>query len=164
MKVATLLFSLLIVGCSSFKKTALVSMAGGFAGGYMAGHQLAPEGDNKNLHGLLVGSAVSSLVGAGLIYFLDEDKLLKEKNTKILELTEKLNNQRYSKTIDKEGVISSLSLNHSDMPKEIKNLISPGNWKLYEIDEWKKISEGVMVHQDKELVFKYPKIKEGESE
>jgi hypothetical protein len=162
MKAVILFLSLLTVGCSSFRKTALVSMAGGFAGGYMAGHQLAPEGDNRNLHGLLVGSAVSSLVGVGMIYLMNEDGIIREKNLKIQELRKKLENSSpRNKSILDYGSINNLSLNgQKKLPSSIKKLIHPGNWKLYKLDEWKKVDESTLVHMDKELVFEAPKIKE----
>jgi glutamate synthase domain-containing protein 3 len=135
-------------------------MAGGLAGGYILGHQLAPKGDNRNLHGLLVGSTASAMVGAGMIYFLNEDESLKKKNEKIIKLRNQLETK--NKQLLKSGSINNLSLNNDKMPKEITNLINPGSWKLYKVDEWERKSENVLIHNDKELVFEAPKIKEEE--
>ncbi len=154
-KLFIIILSLFLVSCAtSFKKKTLLGMAAGFAGGYAVGSAATPEGDNKQMHGALYGAAASSLVAAGMIYLFDDSKELKQKK-KIQLMTEEIENLKKNRKRADAGVLNP-SIN--DLPNDLKALISPGNWKLYEIDEWVK-KGNTLIHQDKELNFEPSKLK-----
>lgn len=147
-----------IIGCSTTSKSKTLSyMGGAFLGGAAIGASVAPEGDNRSMHGALWGSAASAIVGATLIYLSDENSEIKEKDYQIRELTSRLNE---SKGIDQfEAKNGESSFFESKLPKEYRHLVEPGKWKVYKINEWKKVSESEYIHQDKLLEIEPAKIK-----
>ena len=143
------------VSCASSRKNKITTgMAVSFVTGYAAGQSSAPDGENKNMHGALYGSAFSAIVGATLIHFFNESEELKETKNKVIELSDRIKNQNRNKVTVNRGLVSSKT---DQLPSDIKKLIKPGTWKLFEIDEW--IRKGnVLIHRDRELHFEPSKL------
>lgn len=150
---ALILLLLLIncTGCStmSHKHKTLSYMAGAFAGGAAVGASTAHEDDNKNMHGVLWGSAAAAVVGAIMAYTYDESSELKAREFKIREMEARLSDFRHNTVVkSSDGTTDYME---AKLPKDYRHLVKPGKWKLYKIDEWKKTPEGELVHQDKLL-------------
>lgn len=147
-----------IIGCSTTgRKKTLAYMGGAFLGGAALGATAAPEGDNRNMHAMLWGSTASAVIGATLIYLNDENSEIKEKDYQIRELTTRLNDAKNINSLNTSNGNSSFL--ESKLPKEYSHLVEPGKWKIYQINEWKKVSESEFVHQDKLMEIEPPKIK-----
>lgn len=147
----TLLILVNCIGCStlSHKNKTLAYMAGAFAGGAVIGASTAHEDDNKNMHGVLWGSAAAAVVGAVMAYTYDENSELKAREFKIREMEARLSDfKKNSVTVSGDGKSDFME---ARLPKDYRHLVKPGKWKLYKIDEWKKTPEGELVHQDKLL-------------
>ncbi len=155
LKIILLAVSLLSISCASTKKTkSIAGMAVGFVGGYAIGAAATPEGENKKMHGALYGAAASSLVAAGLIYMMDDSKE-KQQQIKINLMADEIEVLKKNKREINNG---SINPGINNLPGDLRALISPGNWKLYEIDEWVK-KGNTLIHQDKELSFEPSKLK-----
>ena len=148
----------LLLGCSTdFRKKTLTYMGGAFLAGATVGAVQSGERENKDMHALLWGSAASAVVGASLLYLYDESSELKDKDYQIRELTSRLNDAKGIEQIKANNGESSFF--ESKLPKEYSHLVEPGKWKIYQINEWKKVSESEYVHQDKLMEIEPAKIK-----
>lgn len=155
MKKITPLISLFFVSCSTtYREKSLTFMGGAFAGGATIGYNSAPQNERKELHGLLWGSISAAVVGAIMFYFYDEGYEIKDKEYKIRDLESKLSDKNNKYNIN-DG---SSSFMESSLPKEYRHLIKPGSWSVYKIDEWKRTSEGELVHQDRLIEIDPPEI------
>lgn len=146
-----------LIGCASFKKTALMSAATGAVVGGAIGASVTPKNEDAIMHSLLWSGLIASfsIVTSVLLYEeSDELKLIKQKN-EVLEKQQSLFNKN-DKNLAEFGKSQFFE---SSLPQKYKNLIEPGEWKLYEVDEWKDLGSGTLVHQDRVLEITEPKIK-----
>ena len=160
MRFLVLGFIPLLCSCSTLnsKQKTLSYMGAGFVGGYTAGYGQADRSqENPNMHGALWGAASAALIGAITVYLQDDNQEIENKNLKIVSLERELEVMRFGehRKID-EGI------NHlfeKELPQELQSHVKAGEWELYEVDEWKKVSDGVLIHQDRLFRFKEPKFK-----
>lgn len=154
----SILFIICFSGCStSFKAKTLSYMGGAFLGGAAVGAAQAPRGDDRGMHGVMWGSVASAIVGASLLYLYDESSELKDKEYKIRELTSQINDIKGIQQLNVDNGESSFL--ESKLPKEYSHLVEPGKWKIYQINEWKKVSDSEYIHQDKMMEIEPAKIK-----
>lgn len=157
MNILNFVLLLSLCSCASFKEKTLASMGGSFLLGSAIGVAQAPKDENSKMHGLLWGAGLSALTGAALIYLYDESSELKNKNFKIESLERDLSAMKL-------GEKSQIDMGKADfyekaLPKKLKSIVDPGEWKLYQVDEWKELSHGVLIHQDQMIEYKEPKFK-----
>lgn len=152
MKVLFLLSLILMVGCSTtkmnWKSKTYSTMATSAVLGGAAGAALAPEGDSKSAHGMLWGAVASSIAAVTMIALMDDKDSYQEKERKRVE--ELLNN---NKPAPKPIMQMGKNLFESPLPDEMKNVISPGQWKKYKIDEWVQDQSNPNVWFHKDLMF-----------
>lgn len=156
-KIILYILTATVIGCSTTHRSkALTYMGGAFLGGAVIGATQAPDGDNQNMHGLMWGAAASAIAGASLIYLYDENREIREQQYKIRELETKLGKSDGDLKVKANGESAFLE---TRLPKEYSHLVEPGKWKIYQINEWKKVSESEYVHQDKLMEIEPAKIK-----
>ena len=154
--ILSLVIIFLQIGCASWKKETLAYMGGGLVAGGVLGASQAPNGENKAMHGALWGSVAAAAIGATLIYLKDDDVRLREKEMEIQTLKMEISAGSGRKRQIEGGPSQFVE---RELPEGVKDLVAPGEWYLYQIDEWKKTSKGEYIHQDKLLEFKPPKVK-----
>lgn len=160
MKAGLILIFLTTVGCSttkmSWKNQTYTTMATSALVGGLAGSSLTPDGDNKSAHGMLWGAAASSIAAITMIALKDDKDSFQEKERRRVE--ELLNNDKNkSKPLMQMGK----NLFESPIPKEMQNVISPGQWKKYKVDVWEQDQSNPNVWFHKDLMFEIipPQIK-----
>lgn len=133
-------------------------MATGFVSGYATGYAQSDEKtENPKMHGVLWGSVAAALVGATALYLHDDNQEIQNLNLKIVSLERDLEVERFgAKNKIDEG---SSHLYEKELPRQLQSLVKAGEWQLFEVDEWKKARDGVLVHHDKLFRFIEPKIK-----
>ena len=87
--------------------------------------------------GLAAGALVSTLL------FDPDQKIesLNQENQKLKSEIDQINNPLPE--------FSSTAFLNSKIPDKYKNLISPGEWRVYKLDQWVEDGENRMLHQDK---------------
>ncbi len=145
--------------CSSldYREKALVYSAAAGATGYLIGSGSAKEGESEAMHGALWGSLAALTVSTAFLYFMDHEKSIRERRVKDFN-AEGLESFKNNINIDTKS--GSAGFKGNDLPEDVNGLIVPGNWKLYKIDEWVKLPNNKVVHQDKLLEFNPPKLNE----
>ena len=140
---------MMCVSCASSRKAKILTgMAVSFGTAYAVGQSLTPEGDNRDMHGVLYGGLASAITGATMVYFLSESEELKESKNKVIELRSKMQSLEKKQ----KEKLTGKSLPDTDyLPEEIRKLIKPGTWKLYEIDQWIRRGD-MLIHQDLSLI------------
>ncbi len=149
--------SWLLSGCSgmSYKEKSLALIGAAVLTGYSLGTSNTPTGESQSTHGLLWAGVAGTVAGVSSPYLLKDD--LESNSEEVDSLKNKIKILE-NKTPTKNGVNAFLE---KPLPKEFSNLIRPGGWKIYAIDEWVKDGEERLVHQDKMLEIQLPEIKEG---
>lgn len=160
-KIIWLCLSTLCISCAStWREKTLSYMGGAFTGGAVLGVTQAGEDQDKTKHAMLWAGLSSAAVGAAMVYLQDEDQSLSSAQRRIKELELRQKSQRMTDYKNNQEVMSPVSgsLYESKLPEELNTLVKPGKWKLYRIDEWKKMRDGSLVHQDKLLEIENPEI------
>ena len=142
------------LGCASWNKRTLAYMGGSFLATSFVGAIQAPDGEDRFMHAAQWGGIGAAAVGAVMVATHDESKEIEKKQKQIEELKIRLSVQDSKKTKNK-GKSDFLE---SSLPGEVRHLIKPGSWKLFEIDEWKESETGEFVHSDRVLEFSAPEV------
>lgn len=154
------LLLLITIGCSttkmSWKNKTYSTMATSALVGGAAGAALTPKGDNKSAHGMLWGAVASSIAAITMIALKDDSDSYQEKERKRVE--ELLNKDKSS---PKPLMQMGKNLFESPIPEEMQNVISPGQWKMFEIDSWEQNPSNPNQWFHKDLMFEIipPQIK-----
>lgn len=131
-----------VFGCATTSKEKIIqNMIIGAAAGYTIGQM---KSENKTGYSLLYAGAVSSVVGAGSVWYsdLDEDsERLKKENQKLKIEMERI----YQPSLKFE----TTGMMNSKVPEKYKSMINPGEWKIYALDQWIEAGENQLIHQDK---------------
>jgi len=142
------------VGCASWNKRTLAYMGGSFLATSLAGALQAPDGEDRLMHAAQWGGIGAAAVGAVMVATHDESKDFEKKQKEIEDLKIRLSVQDNKKAKNK----GNSDFLESSLPGEVRHLIKPGSWKLFEIDEWKESDTGEFVHSDRVLEFSAPKV------
>jgi len=147
------IFVTLLSSCStmSSRDKTLLSMGVGSVVGGVLGSITTPDDENTGAHvamGAGIGAAVSGV--AGLLLFDSEHEMKeREKQIEVLKAEVKTLN---GETEPAAQSSSSKELFGKDLPPEMKKLIRPGEWQLYEVNNWVKNGDNTIIHEDK--IFK----------
>ena len=123
------------------KEKILQNMLLGAATGFALGQM---KSENKTGYSLIYAGAVSSVVGAGSVWYsdLDEDsERLKKENQNLKTEMERI----YQPSLKFE----TTGMMNSKVPEKYKSMINPGEWKIYALDQWIEAGENQLIHQDK---------------
>jgi len=142
----------LIAGCASksHQQQMLVSTSGGFVVGALLGAQ---KDHSKEAHALMWGSFLGMLSGAYAIYSSNPDEEIRSLNAKLkFEVDER------ERMLAPKLVHSSSHMMGDNFPKKYQSLITPGEWRLFETDEWEEDGENRLRHIDKILEMNPPSL------
>lgn len=154
--VLVLLFA---TGCSTFTSTTKGRVYRDMA---IAGALGAALGQNearyKNANsGLYAGSFAATAAVVSLL-INDPDKTnthLKEENAKLRSELDQISNP--TEVAVHPGTLSG------KIPEKYKDLVQPGEWKIYAIDQWIEDGENRLIHQDKMMELIPPALKPKQS-
>lgn len=151
-----------LTGCAtkSYKSTIVRDMAIGAVAGSIYGHSFS---NNKAAYSQMyagIGAATAALISLGLNDPDSEIEQLKKTNEKLRTELDQFDNQSTVGSLRRGKVYSGTSMNGMNaLPDKYKNLIKPGEWVLYEIDEWERIDDNRMVHKTEMLEIQPPILK-----
>jgi hypothetical protein len=144
---------LLLSGCSSLnikEKTLRNSIIAG-AIGYKIGEQ---KDTNKNANAALY-SSLMALGAAGIsLYYFDPDQEIEKQKNEVQSIRKKLDDFQNPKIIS-----ISPSFPTGKVPEKYRRMIQPGEWKVYDIDEWVDDGENRLIHQDKIMELTPPSLR-----
>ena len=142
----------LLCSCASTTKTKVLSeMAAAGILGVVAGQQR--QEDRMAFSVMYAGLAAATAGAIGVIVH-DPDKefsILKSENA---DLKQKLD-EAFTPRLEKElpGTLTG------KVPDKYRALIQPGQWRVYELDQWIEEDENRLIHQDKIMELIPPSLK-----
>ena len=141
-------------GCATLSNRAktILLMVGAGSVGATVGALTAPADENKAAHGLMWGGASAAVAGASGLFLFDSESDKEKLSAENRRLSAEL--ERFSK--ETEPIPVGSVRDGADMPSQVRELIHPGRWQLYQIGEkgqWLKQTEHKWVHQDQLLMY-----------
>jgi len=134
----------------SHKEQMMIGIGSGFAVGAIVGSQ---KDHSKEAHALMWGSFLGMLSGAYSIYSSNPDEEIRSLNAKLkLELEER------ALMLTPKLVHASPHIMSDSFPKKYQSLVTPGEWRLFETDEWEEDGENRLRHIDKILEMNPPSL------
>ncbi|WP_277577952.1 hypothetical protein [Bdellovibrio svalbardensis] len=102
------------------------------------------QSDYKGTQAALYGSLGAAIAAATTIYFEDPDKTEIKLRNEVNTLKAKLDH------ISEPKLVGSVPATFgARIPVKYRQLVQPGEWKVYETDTWVEESENRLIHQDK---------------
>lgn len=150
---AKLIFAISLLGLSgcatSMATKTLRNMAIAGAAGAIIGSQ---QPAYKSTQAALLAGIGASVVGAGTLLMLDQESrdLTKENERLRAEL---------DAAFEPKAEAATPGTMNAKVPAKYQNLISPGEWRVYQIDEWVEDGENRMIHQDKVMELIPPSLR-----
>lgn len=141
-----------LAGCASrsHREQMTIGTASGFTLGALIGAQKA---HSKEAHALMWGSFLGMLSGAYSIYSSNPDEEIRSLNAKLkLEVDER------ERMLTPKLVHASPHMMGDNFPKKYQSLVTPGEWRLFETDEWEEDGENRLRHIDKILEMNPPSL------
>lgn len=129
-------------GCATTQREKVFqNMAIAAAAGFAIGQT---SSEAKNNYSLMYAGLAATGAGVATLYYSnidDENKKLKEETKKLKEDLDQLLAPRLEKTTP--GTMAA------KIPEKFRSLVSPGEWRLYAVDQWIEDGENRLIHQDK---------------
>lgn len=133
---------LVVFGCATTpKEKILKNMLIGAATGIAIGQM---KSENKTGYSLLYAGAISSVVGAGSVWYSDLD----EDSERLIKDNHKLKTEM-ERIFQPSLKFETTGMMNSKVPEKYKSMINPGEWKIYALDQWIEAGENQLIHQDK---------------
>lgn len=152
MKFLILISFVALSSCAtSFKGKLSQKMALGAGVGALYG---SSKDHSKDAHSLMwagVGAATGALFS---MYMDDPDKEVQRLIDESKRLRMEMDEMRSPKL---EATVSAFP--KSQLPSKYQRLVSPGEWRIYEIDEWVEEGDSRLVHRDKIMELVPPSLK-----
>ncbi len=114
------------------------------------------QSDYKGTQAALYGSLAAAIAAVTTLYFEDPDKEEIKLRNEVKSLKAKLDQINEPKLIGMQPAIIGARI-----PEKYKSLIQPGEWRVYEMDEWVEESENRIIHQDKVMELVPPSLNPG---
>lgn len=134
MKPCLVFICVILSCCATHRNSQVAMMAGGLATGVLIGASSAPRDENKVTHGFLWGGLIASTLGLMSLYIFDSEKALNNAHNDIINLRKELDQVKNSQSPKLIG--HGQGLFKEPIPKEMKNFVTPGEWKKYSVDQW----------------------------
>ncbi len=100
--------------------------------------------NHKNAYSIMYGGIAGTGAGIASAYLSNIDEVQRHTH----EENQKLKNQ-LDDILKPKLSYQTLGTLNSKIPLKYKNLVNPGEWKVFEIDQWVEDSENRLIHQDK---------------
>jgi len=145
-----LLISLCLIAtsCASTNRAKSIYLTGGaFALGGAAGAITSPRGESALMHGTLWGGLAAGISSIASLFIFDsekENKELKETNNKLVEEIGSFN-KLSAPEIEAANEIGF----GKPLPQGLREIVKPGKWRLYKLDQWIDAGDNSMIHQDR---------------
>lgn len=142
----------LSAGCATttsgkvYQNMALAGAAGAIYG--------STQQDYKTTQAVLYGSLAAAIAAATTIYFEDPDKEQIRLRNELKSLKAKLDQINEPKLVGVEPATFGARI-----PAKYKNMIQPGEWKVFELDQWVEDGDNRLIHQDKVMELTPPSLK-----
>jgi gas vesicle protein len=107
-----------------------------------------------NMHAKMYAAAGAAIGGAATVYLTDsaqEETRLRAEIVKIQADLEQATKPQVEATTS--------GLMNSKVPEKYKAMINPGEWVVYNMDQWIEDSENHLIHQDKMMELTPPSLK-----
>ncbi len=153
------MYILTLSGCATMSnrtKTILTSVGAGLVAGTIAAN-LAPKDENPAVHAAVWGGSTAAATAIAGLFVFDEQKRSDELNRK-LQIAESELSALRGESSEKEArlIYDSDSAMGRELPNEYRNLVRPGKWSLYRVNQWVAQGENTLVHQDRILQIQPP--------
>lgn len=153
-KVFLALSGVLFIGCATTPTEKVYrNMLVAASLGVLAG-QSQPE--YKNTHSTMYGGVAASIAGALTLYIENPDKETKKLRDEIVLLTNNQNQFEKGKVVNRGDAIFDAKI-----PEKYRSLVNPGEWKVYEIDQWQEEGENRLIHRDRVMELSPPSLVPG---
>lgn len=98
----------------------------------------------KTTHSLMYGGLGAAAAGAVTLYLKNPDKETERMRTEVLKLKAQI--ESFSEPELKSQTPGTFG---ARVPDKYRAMISPGEWRIYEINQWIEDGENRIIHQDK---------------
>lgn len=156
-------FFLILASCTStsFKEKTFRNMLFATTAGIAIGQS---ESESKTGMSLVYAGSLASMAAIISILAYDPDKEISERRKTSQELAKQidsqsaypLKNQSYDNSVLRGPGINNLQ----SLPEKYRSKFIPGEWTLYNIDEWEQVDETRIVHKTEMFEIKPPKFLE----
>lgn len=155
-KYLTLFFciTLLLNGCATTNKTKTViaMVATGIVAGTIEAN-INNRSSSFDSHSMAVGLGAAAVSGVASMYFFDDESKKIESERKLEIAKQEIRSLRGE---DSESLSKASIAIEKDLPSEYKNIVKPGKWEIYHLNNWVSQSEGTYIHQDKMIRITNP--------
>ena len=159
MKIANILMILMLVSCSTMKKSMIYPAVGGGLTGAIAGYSLSDENKGHDKAGnALIWGTISALIGSGIGYLLYKDHPENQKLTHAMDIEDILTpeeKQSVSIPMNHSKTIELKASNEEVIPDELKNRLKKPKVQIFEVPERIIEENGKQMIIEKTRGFKY---------
>lgn len=150
-KILVISLTLVTLSCATTQREKIIqNIAIGAAVGFAIG---ASKDTSKVANGLMYGGIAGSVAGSVTAYLSNvdsENSRLSSENTTLKAELDKIYSPNLVQKTD--GFLNS------KIPEKYKNMINPGEWKVYSMDQWVDDGENRLIHQDKIMELTPPSL------
>lgn len=138
-------------GCATTNRGRTLTFMGGMGiAGAGAGYHFAPSQERPEMHAAFWGAVSAAVAGAVGLFIFDEQKRsdeLERQATVMRKELESLRGEGSSK--EPQLLYETTAPFGKDIPDEYQNLVRPGRWSVYRLNQWVSHGEGTLIHQDR---------------
>lgn len=139
-------FGLAACATTTFKETMVRNMVVGGAAGFVVGNQ---KDENKSAYATMYAGIGAAAAALYTTYANDPDKEIAAARAQSRELSKSMDQFQDQRSHSRDDLTSrgQALRSYDHLPQKYRSLINPGEWRLYEIDEWEKIDDTKLVHK-----------------
>ncbi len=146
-------FELLGCGTLNYKERVWRNMAVAGAAGVMVGQS---RSDYKATYSALYGGLGAALAAAVTIYMDDPDRDVERLRSEIRMLSGQ------AETFERSQMTHQTPATFgAKVPEKYRGLISPGEWRVYQIDRWREDGENRLIHETSIMELVPPSLRSG---
>jgi hypothetical protein len=110
----------------------------------------APSDEEPLAHAAMWGGSASAVAGVASLFIFDEQARANEALRQSEILKKELDSLRGEGTGSEPKLLYETSAPFGkEVPHEYHNLVSPGKWSVYQLNQWVMQGEGTLIHQDR---------------
>lgn len=163
--VLVLLLTLTSCSTMSNRSKILTSIAVSGGAGAIAGAISAPHDEKKIGHAALWGGLSATVISILGLYLFNEQAVSEECSRENDHLKKQIHMLHDDSVESGETLLFQSSKAFGrELPNEYRNLVKPGEWSIYKIDQWINQGENTLIHQDKLIKISPPHLNPNTSE